>query len=499
MSEELVIGVDCSTTSSKAIVFNKAGEIICSSSEPIKLFSPKENYYEQNAEDWWTSVITSLKKITTQINPEKIKALAIANQRETFTILDESGNCIRPAIIWLDERCKDEVEPFSVKIGKKKIHSITGKPVDYAPVVYRLAWLKKHEKEQYKKISMVADVHTYITWKLTGKFKTSWSSADPLGMFDLKNKKWSQVILKELRLKNEQLPETFSPGTILGKISDEASQLTGLNRKTLVVAGGGDGQSAGLGANVLKSNIAYLNLGTAVVAGIYGSYYKTSNAFRTIGSCTSGGYYFETSLRAGTFAIDWFIKNILKIDSVIYRNIYNKLDEEAQNIPLGSGGLKYLPYICGVMNPYWDIDARGSFIGITSSHTRGHFYRSILEGIAFEQLFALEETEKAAEIKVKRLAAMGGGTVNELWLRIIADVTGREIIIPGCKEASALGAAINAAVASGFFKDHEAAAKSMTSIERVIMPDKKNHKTYQKYFTEYKKIYRSIKNLKVND
>lgn len=497
MNEKFVIGLDCSTTSSKAIVFNRSGEIICSASEPIKLYSPELNYYEQNADEWLASVQIALKKITDQINPDSISALAISNQRETFVILDKEGKSIRPAIIWLDERCKDEVESFANKVGRKRIHKITGKPVDYAPVVYRLAWLKKNEREQYKKISMIADVHTYITWKLTGDFKTSWASADPLGMFDLKNKKWSSVILKELGLIDKQLPKTFSPGTILGKVSEESSKQTGLSRETLIVAGGGDGQSAGLGANVLKSNVAYLNLGTAVVAGVYGSNYRTSNAFRTMGSCTSKGYYYECSLRAGTFAVDWFIRKILNIDPVKEKSIYKQLDDEAENTPPGANGLLHLPYLCGVMNPYWDVDARGSFVGISSSHNRGHFYRSILEGIAFEQLLAIHEAEKAAGIKVRKLVAMGGGTANTLWLKILADVTGREVIIPLCREASALGAAINAAVASGWYKNHEIAAKLMTKIEKVIRPDKKNQKTYKKYFSQYKNIYSSVKKLKM--
>ncbi len=309
--ESYVIGIDSSTTSTKIMVLNKKGEVITQVQESIPLFSPQANYYEQDANDWWLSTQKALKKISRNINTENIIALAISNQRETFVPLDKNGNTLRPAIIWLDERCKDEVELFSQKVGKTKIHKITGKPVDYAPVVYRLAWMKKNEQNLFKKIHMICDVNTYLVQKLSGSFKTSRASADPLGLFDLKNKRWSTLILNALELKEDQFPVTYCPGTVIGKVCKKASKLTRLSENTLIIAGSGDGQAAGLGANALSSERAYLNLGTAVVAGVYGADYKISNAFRTMFSCSEKGYYYECSLRAGTFAIDWFIKKII--------------------------------------------------------------------------------------------------------------------------------------------------------------------------------------------
>jgi xylulokinase len=151
-AENYVIGLDCSTTSIKAILFNKAGKVVAHASEPIFLHSPQPNYYEQDPEDWWISAQKAISKVTAQIGPSKILALAISNQRETFVALDKNGNPLRPAIIWLDERCKDEVESFADRVGHKKIRTITGKPVDYAPVVYRLAWMKKMSRSYLEKL-----------------------------------------------------------------------------------------------------------------------------------------------------------------------------------------------------------------------------------------------------------------------------------------------------------------------------------------------------------
>ena len=339
--KSLVIGLDCSTTGTKAIAFDQKGRIATAAHASAPLFSPKPGYYEQNAQNWWTSAQKALRTLTSAVDPERIGALAISNQRETFVPLNEFGQPVRPAIVWLDERCKDEVEFFSNIIGKERIHRITGKPVDYAPVVYRLAWMKKHEPDLFKKIHKICDVQTYLVWRLTDHFRTSWASADPLGLFDIRRKKWSPQIMRALELDENQLPEVFRPGSTIGKITKRAAKLTGLPPETAVIAGGGDGQAAGLGVNALTTEIAYLNLGTAVVAGIYGLQYKTGKAFRTMTSCSENGYYFECSLRAGTFAVDWLVKSILKIDPRRHPSIYEELEQEARQVAGDVVGLRH--------------------------------------------------------------------------------------------------------------------------------------------------------------
>ena len=490
---DLVIGLDCSTTSVKAIAFDRHGKIAAEAHEPIRLMSPQPNYYEQDPDHWWTAARRSLKTVTRSVDAARSIALSISNQRETFVPLDAKGKALRPAIIWLDERCKAEVEPFARKVGKRRIHRLTGKPPDYAPVVYRLAWMKKREPKLFSSIHMICDVHAFIAWKLTGLFDTSWASADPLGLFDMKRKEWSEPVLKALGMTKQQFPVPRRPGSFIGHITRSAARSTGLTPSTLVIAGGGDGQAAGLGANVLSSARAYLNLGTAIVAGVFGEGYMTSKAFRTMCSCSEDGYYYECSLRAGTFSINWVIRNILKIDPQEKPEIYAQLDREAGAVPAGCDGLLYLPYLCGVMNPYWDSTAKGAFVGLSSSHDRGHLYRSILEGIAFEQLVAIGEVERSARCRVKELAAIGGGASNELWCHIIADVTGRKVSVPECAEASGLGAAMAAAVGAGWYSTFRQAASRMSAKSSTITPNKKRHQHYSRMFKSYQRLYRTLR------
>jgi xylulokinase len=325
---------------------------------------------------------------------------------------------------------------------------------------------------------------------------TSWASADPLGLLDMSRKRWAPPVLDALGLTDDQLPALCSPGSRIGRITPEASELTGLSPGAIVVAGGGDGQAAGLGANVLSSARAYLNLGTAVVAGVYGTRYRTGRAFRTMCSCSESGYYYECSLRAGTFAIDWLIRNLLGIDPSRQTDIYGQLERDAREVPPGSDGLFHLPYLCGVMNPHWDMNARGAFVGLSSSHRRGHLYRSMLEGIAFEQLSALRAVEKTLGSTVRELVAIGGGAKNELWCQIFADVTGKKVCIPATTEASALGAAMAAAVGTGWFRTFREAAGRMSGLARVLTPDPVNRKVYERLFATYTTLYPRLRNVR---
>jgi xylulokinase len=243
MKSEIVVGIDSSTTATKAIAWNISGKNIAEGVSPIPLFSPQLNYYEQDPDDWWSSLTESLQKLTHEVDTERICAISIANQRETFVGLDKSGKPVRPAIIWLDERCKGNVDKFASLIGEDRIHQITGKPKDYAPVVYRLAWMRENEKELFRKVAKFCDVHTYLVHKLTGQYKTSWASADPMGIFDLENKAWSKDILNQLNITPQQLPDAYSPGTVLGYVTKAAEEATGLKAGTKVIAGGGDGQA----------------------------------------------------------------------------------------------------------------------------------------------------------------------------------------------------------------------------------------------------------------
>jgi sugar (pentulose or hexulose) kinase len=491
--QEIVIGLDSSTTATKAIAWKPDGSIAGQGRSSIPLHRPAPNWYEQNPEDWWHSAWEALQQLFRQVDPAAVAAISISNQRETFVPLSQNGEPVRPAIVWLDQRCEEEVAWLAERVGVEKIHQITGKPPDLAPVAYRIAWMLRHEKELFRRTAMFADVHAYLAWRLTGSFRTSWASADPLGLFDMEQRNWSPAVLEALDLSPEQLPQTVRPGTVIGVVGESAAKLTALRPGTPVVAGGGDGQAAGLGVNALGGGRAYLNLGTAVVGGIYSPEYRIGNAWRTMGSCTGEGYYLETSLRAGAFLLDWFAHRMCgrPADSSAF---LRKLETEAAEIPIGSDGLLALPYWGAVMTPYWDPAARGGWLGLSGSHGRGHLYRSLLEGIALEQALVTSMIEDATGIAVKEFIAIGGGAASDLWCQIMADATGKSIRRSKTLEASSLGAAICAAAGAGLYPNATEAARAMSDKAATeTRPSPENRGKYAELLGIYRELYPGLR------
>lgn len=492
-TKDVVVGIDSSTTATKAIAWKRDGSIAGVGRSPIALASPGDNRYEQNPDDWWSAACAALRQLAQQVAPERIAALAVSNQRETFVPLNAKGAPVRPAIVWLDQRCGEEVGWLTGKVGADAIHRISGKPPDMAPVAYRIAWMLRHEPELFRSTATFADVHAYLVWRLTGSCKTSWASADPLGLFDMQKKTWSPEVLRALEVRPEQLPELAAPCSVIGTVNAEAAASAGLLPGTLVVAGGGDGQAAGLGVNALTPSRAYLNLGTAVVSGTYSKEYCTGTAWRTMGSCSGEGYYCETSLRAGTFLVEWFVRQVCQA-AEDDKAIYSRLEAEAARVPIGSGGLLAVPYWGAVMTPYWDPLARGCFVGFTGSHRIGHMYRALLEGIALEQALVSGMIEEQTGVQIKEFIAIGGGSASGLWRQIVADASGKVVRCSQTVEASSLGAAMCAAVGAGWFPGAAEAAESMAGkITRETEPVSGQAARYGELMAIYRGIYPQLR------
>ena len=486
--KDLVIGIDSSTQSTKAIAWAKTGEWVAEGRSPLELHNPVLSWFEQNSQDWWDSCRRALQLLLDQVDAERIAGISISNQRESVAFLDDDGQEVRPAMIWIDERSGKQVDELSTQIGADVIHDITGRLPNLTPALYRLAWLKENEPAAFKKTSVFADVQAYLVQKLSGKLKTGWFSADPMGYFDIRKKVWSPMLLNYLGLTPSRFPEPFAPGTKLGRVTAEAARKTGLLPDTPIFAGGGDGQCAALGTNCITSNQAYINLGTAVVSGVWLPQCLNSNAWRTEISPTGEGYILETCLRSGVFLVNWFVDQFLPGDRS-EKDFFKKLEQKAQEIPVGSDGLMTLPYWSGVMNPHWNPNARGCFIGLSGGHRPAHLYRSILEGICLDQAQATAALEKETGLRIEKFVAIGGGASSPLWTQMLADSTGKDVALSDTLEASALGAAMIAGYGAGWFPSINAAAEAMCGQTKIVRPDTKDRQIWDELLEIYGTLF----------
>lgn len=486
MEKDLVIGVDSSTTACKVILWDRLGNAIAEGRSPVPIYNPHPSWYEQSPDDWWHATILAIHQACSGIDPSRLGAICITHQRETFVPVDIDNKPLRDGIVWMDERCRSILPTLEQLLGKDNFHRITGKPLSVNLTIAKIAWLRQYEPEVFKHTARFLDVHAFIIQRLIGNSYTGWGCADPTGLFDMVHHDWAYSLVDRIGIRPDQLPKAFPPGEILGIVSpsvrEECEILVGLP----VVAGIGDGQMSGLGVNITQPGDAYLTLGTSVVSGIYSDKFLTHPTFRTMYGGIPETYLLETALMGGGFTLSWFQENFAKPE-IDYERV-------ASDIQPGSQGLILVPYWNSVLSPYWDAAASGITVGWRGIHTSAHLYRSILEGVAFEQRLATTCVEIAAETNVNRYIVTGGGAQSKLWCQIIADVSGKPVGRATTKETAALGAGILAAYSIGWYPSIRQAANAMAKImQETFKPNIENHEFYSRVYKEvYSRLFPAL-------
>ena len=491
-SGDYVIGIDCSTTATKAVVWDREGTNVAEGRATFDLSSPHPDWGEQDAEDWWTSTRTAIRRAAQVVDTSRIGAIGITHQRETFVCLNEDDHPIRPAILWLDSRAREQVDEY----GTEAVLRITGKPPNPLPGFYKMLWLREHEPDVLERAAKVVDTHAFLVHRMTGHWRTSWASADPVGLLDMESFDWSDELLGTVGLSREQMCEIYAPGDVIGELTDDAARELGLPAGLPVVSGVGDGQAAGLGANITGPGRAYLNLGTAIASGTYSEGYTYANEYRTLCGAVPKTYILETLLPAGTYTVSWFVEKFAGINTEelgLEISTEQVLEAAAAQIQPGSNGLLAVPYWNNALMPYWDTNARGVMVGLTGAHGKAHVYRAILEGIAFEQRLMTGGVEKGLDEPVEHLVALGGGSRSPLWCQIVADVMQRPVSVAQETESTCLGAGMLAAAACGIHGSIQEAAEAMSGTNARFEPDDERSARYDKLYEVYGQIYPSLR------
>ena len=220
----LVIGLDCSTSACKAVVWDCHGNAIARGYSPLSLIIPQPTWHEQTAESWWTATVQAIRQAVSQIDGRQLKALCIAHQRETFVPVDEQGQPLTNGIVWMDERARELLPGLEQAFGQENFHRLTGKRLSVNLTIAKIAWLKEYQPDVFAKTGKYLDVHSFLVHRLTGLYRTGWGCADPTGMFDIQNNGWAGTILRQVGVRLDQLPEVYPPGTVVGTVMSSAAQ-----------------------------------------------------------------------------------------------------------------------------------------------------------------------------------------------------------------------------------------------------------------------------------
>lgn len=497
-----LLGIDIGTSGAKIIILDtdKSGEIAVSVTKTYELYTPKPLWAEQEPTHWWQATVSGIKEAMARIDAQgsDIKAVGLTGQMHSSVFLDENNNSIRKAMLWCDQRTAAECAQITSIIGADRLVDITCNPVLTGFTAPKITWLKNNEPENYKKLKKVLLPKDYIRFLLTGEYATDVSDASGMAIFDVKNRCWSDEIIDGLGFKRDWFGKVYESPEITGKISKEAANLTGLSEGTPVVAGGGDNAASAIGNGIVEPGMVSNSLGTSGVVFAYADQPVIDKNLRVHTFCHAvpGKWHVMGVMLSAGGSLRWYRDTFCDTERYIAEyeadDPYNVISRGAAEIPLGSEGLIFLPYLSGERCPHPDPNARGVFFGATLRHTRKHFSRSVFEGISYG-LNDSFEILKEMNIPIDTVIATGGGARSDFFRSVLADITGYDHCTMKNDEGPSYGAAILAGVGAGIYDDVVEASKANAAIVNKNKTNADNHKEYQKYIKTYKDLYPALK------
>lgn len=490
-----LIGIDLGTSSTKTILFNENGEIIKEKSYKYPMYNQKELWAEQKTDDWYNAVIHTLKYVikNSNVDTKDIKSIGISGQMHGLVIVDDKGKSIRNSIIWCDGRTKKECKQINQLIGENQMIKITGNPALTGFTLSKILWIKENEPHNYHRIRKILLPKDYIRYRLTGEYFTDYSDASGTNLLDISNKVWSQEILSKFNINKELLPTIKDSSEICGYITKDISLITGLEEGTPVVTGAADNAAAAVGIGVINQGESFMTIGTSGV--IFSptnkpKVDKTGRIHTFISADKDKWANLSCTLSAAQSA-KWFREKILNNEDEEVNNLKN-LENNIKNIPIGSNGIIFLPYLMGERSPILDEKARACFIGLTNAHNYNDMYRSILEGVAYSQKQCLDIVNDMG-IDFNNLRVGGGGTSSNVWLNMFSDVLNVKIETVESTEIASLGAALLAGVGAGVYRNIDEAVSKVVKYNNIINPNEINHNKYMKYYKIYNDLYGNLK------
>ncbi len=492
MSEKpYFLGIDSSTSSAKALLIDARGDVMAIASTALSLSTPKPLWSEQNPEDWWLAVSASIRQVLQEadVDAAEVAAVGLTGQMHGLVLMDESGKVLRPAILWNDQRTAAQCDSIRARLGKEKLIQITGNDALTGFTAPKILWVQENEPEIYVQARHILLPKDYIRYRLTGAYAMDKADGSGTILFDLKTRDWSSEVLAALNIPASWLPSTFEGPAFTGTVTAEAAAVTGLKPGTPVAAGGGDQAAQAVGVGAVEPGVVALTVGTSgvVFATTPSALIEPEGRLHAFCHAVPGMWHFMGVMLSAAGSLQWYR------DTLAPGVSFDDLLKEAENVPPGSEGLQFLPYLSGERTPYPDPMARGSFVGLTLRHGRGHMTRAVLEGVAFGLKDSFRLIQNAGLGQIHQVRASGGGTKGALWRQIMASVLEAELVTVNTSEGAAYGAALLAAVGTGVWKDVPSACAATIHLGGQTSPDVAQVEVYRRSYEVYRMLYPALK------
>jgi xylulokinase len=487
----MFLGIDVGTGGTRAVLINRAGKVLASfASEHAAIHSEHIGWAEQEPEDWWRATreaIAGAMAIRGSAGTE-VEAVGLTGQMHGCVMLDSDGEVLRPALIWCDQRTQPQCDWLTEKVGFDRLIELTANPALPNFTLTKLLWVREHQPEIFSRIAHVLCPKDYVRYRLTGEFAMDLQEASGTLLLDVAHRRWSAEMAEAAEIPMTWLPRLFEGPEICSRISTAGTAATGLAAGTPVAAGAGDQGAGAVGMGILAPGSVSATIGTSgvVFAATDAPIKDTLGRLHTFCHAAPGRWHVMGVTNGAGLSLRYF-RDTFAPDAT-----YDELLDLAATAPPGCDGLLWAPYLFGERTPHLDPNARAAFIGITASHTRAHFIRVILEGVAF----SLKDTFtlfNELSIPVKAIRLGGGGTRGPLWRQIQADVYDHPVDLLEAEEGGAFGAALLAGTGVNAWPNVDSACAATVRVAETIVP--RNAAVMKEAYKAYRRIYPALREI----
>ncbi len=490
-----LIGIDLGSSGCKVSLLDTATGKVLVLSDEYPTYYPAPGWAEQEPEDWITSVSSLIKEVLScsACRPSAIDAVGLSGVTHSPVMLDADNDVLGKTIHLTDSRSKKQAAKLKEHAGGL-IERLGMNSVDVMWTISMLDWIREEEPDRWKKISKIFFPKDYLRYRLTGLVMTDYVDAQGTLLFNPLKKIWEPELAGLIGLDMDILPEVAEPTRIVGEVTGEGAEWSGLAPGTPVIAGSTDTLCEIFAAGSRSSGDTTIKLATFGRITVISDRPVTAPGIITYTYIVPGLWYPGTGTRSCGTSLRWFRDEFCRDLKEGDVSPYRAMEEEAKNVPIGSDGVVFHPYLQGEGSPYDDPELRGDFVGLTLHHRRGHLIKAVLEGVAFSLLDSVEYIRKKG-INIKPpVKFIGGGSRSRMWTEILADVIGMDAVIPEFADAS-VGAALLAGVGTGFFSKIEEALDYRRKIVNTINFDERRNKQYRRYFDIYREVQSSLESI----
>ena len=506
MGRDHILAIDNGTQSVRALLFDLRGNLVAKARVPLEpYFSERAGWAEQHPQYFWDCLCQACQELwrLTSVPREAVAGVALTTQRATMINLDRAGKPLRPAIVWLDQRRTEGLKPVGGLWGLAFWLTGMSETVAYLQAEAEANWIRTQEPQVWAQTHKYLFLSGYLTYRLTGRYVDSVGCQVGYVPFDYKGLRWSKSWdwkWQAVPMDRALLPELVPPASPLGEITREAAEATGIPAGLPLMAAAADKACEVIGAGCLDPHVGCLSYGTtATINTTHRRYVEVIPLIPPYPAAVPGAYSLEVQVYRGYWMVSWFMQEFGQPERQLAQELGKEpeelLEDLVNQVPPGSMGL--------ILQPYWSPgvkvpgpEAKGAIIGFGDVHTRAHFYRAILEGLAYALREGKERTEVRSRVPIRELRVSGGGSQSAAALQLTADIFGLPTARPHVYETSGLGAAIDAAVGLGLHPDFHTAVREMTRISDTFEPDPARVSIYDELYQRvYKRMYGRLKSL----